>query len=59
MLEDAVAVGRRSRWEAEAARAYRMISTSASVLVEYDRAERWLADGIDYAERTERFNDRH
>ena len=59
MLEDAVAVARRSRWEAEASRAYRMISTSASVLVEYDRAERWLADGIDYAERTERYNDRH
>ena len=31
----------------------------ASVLVEYPRAERWLRDGIDYAERVEHWNHRH
>jgi DNA-binding CsgD family transcriptional regulator len=36
-----------------------MIGTSASVLVEYDRAERWLGEGIGYAERVELWNHRH
>lgn len=45
--------------EAEAARGYRMIGSSASVLVEYERALRWLPEGIAYAERSERWNDRH
>lgn len=36
-----------------------MMGSCASVLVEYDRGLRWLRDGIAYAERTERFNDRH
>jgi DNA-binding CsgD family transcriptional regulator len=58
-LEDAVRRGRAQRREAEAARAYRMIGSSASVLVEYERAERWLREGIDYAERTEQWNHRH
>lgn len=59
MLEDAVGRARDARREAEAARAYRMIGTSASVLVAYPRAERWLQEGIDYAERTEQWNHRH
>jgi DNA-binding CsgD family transcriptional regulator/tetratricopeptide (TPR) repeat protein len=59
LLEDAVDRAVAARAEAEAARAYRMIGSSSSVLVEYDRAQRWLADGIAYAERTERWNDRH
>jgi DNA-binding CsgD family transcriptional regulator/tetratricopeptide (TPR) repeat protein len=58
-LEDAVERSRSAKLEAEAARAYRMIATSASVLVEYDRAERWLRDGIDYADRVELWNHRH
>src|SRR5262249_33747425 len=45
--------------EAEAARGYRMIGSAASVLVEYDRAGRWLADGIAYAEQVELWNHRH
>ena len=45
--------------EETAARSYRMIASSASVLVEYERAVRWLREGIEYAERAERFNDRH
>ncbi len=45
--------------EAEAARAYRMAGSSSSVLVEYDRAERYLGAGIEYAERVELWNHRH
>ncbi|GAA4590877.1 hypothetical protein GCM10023107_17910 [Actinoplanes octamycinicus] len=55
VIERAAAADR----EREAARAYRMLGSSASVLVDYDRAERWLAEGIAYADRVERFNDRH
>ena len=35
-----------------------MIGSSASVLVEYDRAERWLSEGIDYAESVDLWNHR-
>jgi DNA-binding CsgD family transcriptional regulator/tetratricopeptide (TPR) repeat protein len=59
MLESAVSRARRSQHEAEAARAYRMIGSCASVLVEYDRAERWLVEGIEYAERVQLDNHRH
>jgi len=45
--------------EAEAARGYRMIGSSASVLVEYDRAEWWLAEGAGYAGQVELWNHRH
>ncbi|KUL42240.1 ATP-binding protein [Actinoplanes awajinensis] len=45
--------------ERSAARAYRMLGSSTSVLVEYPRAQRWLAEGIAYAERAELVNDRH
>jgi DNA-binding CsgD family transcriptional regulator len=59
LLEDTVARARGAGWEAEAARAYRMIGTASSVLVEYDRARRWLTEGIGYAERAELWNHRH
>jgi len=59
MLEAAVGQATERRLEAEAARGYRMLGSCASVLVEYDRAERWLAAGIDYAERVELWNHRH
>jgi DNA-binding CsgD family transcriptional regulator/tetratricopeptide (TPR) repeat protein len=59
MLESAVGRAVDRRLEAEAARAYRMIGSCASVLVEYDRAERWLGEGVDYAERVEMWNHRH
>ena len=59
LLEDAIARARGAQQEAEAARGYRMIGSSASELVEYDRAERWLADGIRYAEQAELWNHRH
>ena len=50
MLEGAVGRAVEAQREAVAARAYRMIGSSASVLVEYDRADRWLTEGIEYAE---------
>jgi DNA-binding CsgD family transcriptional regulator/tetratricopeptide (TPR) repeat protein len=59
MLESVVGRARTGQLEAESARGYRMLGSCASVLVEYDRAERWLREGIAYADRTERLNDRH
>src|SRR5262245_58531899 len=45
LLEEMVGASRSANLEAEAARAYRMIGSSASVLVEYPRAEHWLREG--------------
>jgi DNA-binding CsgD family transcriptional regulator len=59
LLEDAVGRACAAQREAEAARGYRMIGSAASVLVEYDRAGRWLAEGIGYAEQVELWNHRH
>jgi DNA-binding CsgD family transcriptional regulator/tetratricopeptide (TPR) repeat protein len=59
LLESAVARARDARQDSEAARAYRMIGSSASVLVEYERAEHWLAEGIRYADGVELWNHRH
>jgi DNA-binding CsgD family transcriptional regulator/tetratricopeptide (TPR) repeat protein len=59
LLEGAIARARGMQQEAEAARGYRMLGSSASVLVEYGRAERWLTDGIGYAEDVELWNHRH
>jgi DNA-binding CsgD family transcriptional regulator len=59
LLEDAITRARGMQQEAEAARGYRLIGSAASELVEYDRGERWLADGIHYAEQAELWNHRH
>ena len=59
LLEDAIARATGAQQEAEAARAYRMIGSSASTLVEYELAERWLTEGIGYAEKVELWNHRH
>ena len=59
LLEDAITRARGTQQEAEAARGYRMIGSSASELMEYDRAERWLTEGIRYAEQVELWNHRH
>jgi hypothetical protein len=59
LLEDVIARASERQQEAEAARGYRMIGSSASALVEYDRAERWLIEGIGYAENVELWNHRH
>ncbi|HEY7590712.1 MAG TPA: AAA family ATPase [Candidatus Limnocylindrales bacterium] len=58
-LETGTERARAAHREAEAARGYRMLGSCASVLVEYERGERWLRDGIAYAERTELWNHRH
>jgi DNA-binding CsgD family transcriptional regulator len=58
-LEEATQRCRTAELEADAARGYRMLGSSASVLVEYDRAERWLREGIAYAEGVELWNHRH
>jgi DNA-binding CsgD family transcriptional regulator len=59
LLEDAIARATGAQQEAEAARGYRMIGSSASALVEYGLAERWLTEGIGYAEKVELWNHRH
>jgi DNA-binding CsgD family transcriptional regulator/tetratricopeptide (TPR) repeat protein len=59
LLEDAIARATGAEQEAEAARGYRMIGSSASALVEYDLAERWLTEGISYAEKVELWNHRY
>lgn len=58
-LEESIRQAADLQLEAEAARGYRMIGSSASTLVEYERAEHWLREGIDYATRTEQWNHRH
>src|SRR5205814_1987838 len=59
LLEKATFHARDTCQEAEAARGYRMIGSSASELMEYDRAEHWLTDGVRYAEDNELWNHRH
>ena len=59
LLETAADQAMDTKQEAEAARAYRMLGSSASVLVDYGRAERWLTEGIGYAEQVEMWNHRH
>lgn len=59
MLEEGLAIARAQGLEAEAARAYRMIGSGSSVLVEYKRAGHFLGEGIAYAERVELWNHRH
>jgi DNA-binding CsgD family transcriptional regulator/tetratricopeptide (TPR) repeat protein len=59
LLEDTIARACGTQQEAEAARGYRLIGSAASELVEYGRGERWLADGIRYAEQAELWNHRH
>lgn len=61
ILEDAIAAASApgADFEYEAARGYRMLGTSASVLVEYDRAEQWITQGLVVTSATERWSDHH
>jgi len=59
LLEGSIARAAGWRFEGQAARGYRMIGSSTSMLVEYPTALRWLSEGIAYAERVEQFSDRH
>ena len=59
LLESMIEASRNAHLEGEAARGYRMLGSSASVLVEYERAEHWLREGVEFAERVELWNHRH
>jgi tetratricopeptide (TPR) repeat protein len=59
LLEGSIERAAGWRFEGQTARGYRMIGSSASMLVEYPTALRWLSEGIAYAERVEQFSDRH
>ncbi len=59
LLEEAITEAGQTCQEAETARGYRMVGSSASELAEYDRAERWLTEGVAYAENAELWNHRH
>jgi ATP/maltotriose-dependent transcriptional regulator MalT len=59
MLEQTTMRAAELELEAEAARGYRLIGSTASTLNEYERAEQWLNKGIEYADRTEQSNHRH
>ncbi|MEU8813406.1 AAA family ATPase [Actinoplanes sp. NPDC048796] len=59
LLRGAITRSAGLRLEAQAARAYRMLGSSLSVLVEYPRAADVLEEGIAYAARAERVNDEH
>jgi DNA-binding CsgD family transcriptional regulator/tetratricopeptide (TPR) repeat protein len=61
MLEGAIAEASApgTDFEVEAARGYRMLGSSASVLVEYERAEQWIRQGLDVTAATERWSDHH
>ncbi|NYJ08411.1 ATP-binding protein [Petropleomorpha daqingensis] len=59
LLQTAVTRAEEQHYETEAARAYRMIGSSASVLVENERAENWLTRGIAYADGVELWNHRN
>jgi DNA-binding CsgD family transcriptional regulator len=58
-LLDRVIAEAGTRYEAVAARGRRMLATSASVLVEYDRARRDLDAGLAATADSERWNDHH
>ncbi|HEY2642499.1 MAG TPA: AAA family ATPase, partial [Galbitalea sp.] len=59
LLESAIPRAKDAGFETETARGYRMIGSSASVLVEYPRAFKWIAEGLDYTASAERWNDHH
>jgi DNA-binding CsgD family transcriptional regulator len=59
LMSSSAAEAARSHREPVAARAYRMLGSSASVLLQYRRGTSWLQQGIDYATRIESWNDAH
>ena len=59
LLETSIASSVAAGREAEAARGFRMLGTSASVLVDYPRAIEWIDAGLKFTEKSERWNDHH
>jgi DNA-binding CsgD family transcriptional regulator len=59
MLEGAIGAAQEAGLEAVASRGFRMIGSSASVLLQYERALAWLTEGLRYTAEVERWNDHH
>jgi DNA-binding CsgD family transcriptional regulator/tetratricopeptide (TPR) repeat protein len=59
MLEQAIRRAQDANLEEVASRGFRMIGTSASVLLEYDRAAKWIVEGLEYTAKVERWSDHH
>ena len=57
ILEDVRDEASAAGYEAESVRARRMLGSSASVLVEYERGARWIADGLNFSAEIDRWND--
>jgi DNA-binding CsgD family transcriptional regulator len=57
VLEDVRDEAEAAGYEAESVRARRMLGSSASVLVEYERGARWIADGLTFSADIDRWND--
>jgi ATP/maltotriose-dependent transcriptional regulator MalT len=57
LLERVVVSAAGAEFEAEAVRARRMLGTSASVLVEYECATRWIGDALEFTAEIDRWND--
>jgi DNA-binding CsgD family transcriptional regulator len=57
LLEEVADTATGARFEAEAVRARRMLGTSASVLVEYARATRWITEALQFTAEIDRWND--
>ncbi len=58
LANDVIERARELRLEDEAARAYRVVGSTLSEVLELDASERWLRDGIAFSERTELWNHR-
>lgn len=59
LASETIRRARAAQLETEASRAYRIMGASGSEVVDYERAERYFREGIEYTERVERWNDRH
>ncbi len=59
LLENALATALDAKLELQAGRAYRALGSTAALASDYERAERWIPEGIAETTRTERWNHRH
>lgn len=59
LLENALRSALAGQLELQAGRAYRALGSTAALVSDYARAERWIPEGIAETTRTERWNHRH
>ncbi len=59
MLEHVIRRAQEDGLEAIASRGFRMLGSSASVLLDYPRAGAWIEEGLVYTATTQRWNDHH